>query len=149
MGLVLDPSSILALKALFLGLRMFLDPCEVGIKQMFLSKMCTSTASLSFLLESGGARRPSLRTKCFKQLGPSQDSSLLELDDFLDLYVLCIKIKKKYQLGRFVSYPIEVLPDIMERVSDGVYFCEELFEHLIQLFCNESLSHSNSPCEHS
>ena len=50
--------------------------------------MCTSTASLSFLLESGGARRPSLRAKCFKQLVPSQDSSLLEPDDLLDLWVL-------------------------------------------------------------
>ena len=45
----------------------------------------TSTASLSFLLVSGGARRPSFMAKCFKQLAPSQYSSLLEFDDLLDL----------------------------------------------------------------
>ena len=84
LGLILVPSSNLALKARFLGLGLFLDPCTDWDKANISQFKNTSTASRSFLLESGGARRPCLMAKCFKQLVPSQDSSL-EDDDLLDL----------------------------------------------------------------
>ena len=68
--------------------------CEcASARQAVVQLGVTLVPRITFLLESGGARRPCLMAKCFKQLVPSQDSSL-EDDDLLDLtFVYVINMK--------------------------------------------------------